>query len=195
MLPRLVKLKPRKKTNGHNNPKENKKNLGTSIEERPEFINNRSEKGHFEIDTVKGKMGKNEACIITLVDRKSRYTYILFLSKLNAENVNKALKNLFRKVGKKTFKTITSDNGSEFSKLTELESKNLKIYFAHPYSSYERGTNENTNGLIREFLPKGKSMNGKAKEIPKIQEHLNNRCRKILDYRSAQEVYFDEEIV
>ena len=194
MLPRLVKLKPRKKNNGHINAKKNKKILGTSIEQRPENINSREEKGHFEIDAVKGKNGKNEACIITLVDRKSRYTYILFLPKLNAENVNKALLKLFKKVGKKNFKSITSDNGSEFSKLVELENKNLKVYFAHPYSSYERGTNENTNGLIREFLPKGESMNGKEKEIPEIQKILNRRYRKILDYRSPEEYHFDDSI-
>ena len=194
MLPRLVKLKPRKKNNGHINTKKNKKVLGTSIEQRPENINSREEKGHFEIDAVKGKNGKNEACIITLVDRKSRYTYILFLPKLNAENVNKALLKLFKKVGKKNFKSITSDNGSEFSKLVELENKNLKVYFAHPYSSYERGTNENTNGLIREFLPKGESMNGKEKEIPEIQKILNRRYRKILDYRSPEEYHFDDSI-
>lgn len=194
MLPRMTKLKPRRKTNEQSNAKKNKKVLGTSIEQRPEHINSREEKGHFEIDAVKGKNGKNEACIITLVDRRSRYTYILFLPKLNAQNVNKALQKLFRKVGKKSFKSITSDNGSEFSRLTELESKNMKVFFAHPYSSYERGTNENTNGLIREFLPKGESMNGKEKEIPEIQKILNGRCRKILDYRSAEEYHFDNTI-
>lgn len=194
MLPRMTKLKPRRKTNGQSNAKKNKKVLGTSIEQRPEHINSREEKGHFEIDAVKGKNGKNEACIITLVDRRSRYTYILFLPKLNAQNVNKALQKLFRKVGKKSFKSITSDNGSEFSRLTELESKNMKVFFAHPYSSYERGTNENTNGLIREFLPKGESMDGKEKEIPEIQKILNGRCRKILDYRSAEEYHFDNTI-
>lgn len=142
MLPRIIKLKPC-------NTKKNKRILGTSIEQRPEHINSREEKGHFEIDAVKGKNGKNEAYIITLVDRKSRYTYILFLAKLNAQNVNKALQKLFRKIGKKNFKSITSDNGLEFSRLAELESRNMKVFFAHTYSSYERATNKNTNGLIR----------------------------------------------
>ena len=71
--------------------------------------------------------------------------------KLNAENVNKALQKLFRKIDKRNFKSITSDNGSEFSRLIELESRNMKVYFAHPYSSYECGTNKNINGLIRDF--------------------------------------------
>ena len=109
MFPKLVKLKPRKKTNGHSNPKKNKKVLGNSIEKRPKHINSRSEKGHYEIDAVKGKNGKNEACIITLADRKSRYAHILFLAKLNAENVNKALQKLFKKTGKRNFKSITSN--------------------------------------------------------------------------------------
>ena len=136
MLPRMIKLKPRKKTDGQCNTKKNKSILGARIKQRPEHINSREEKGHFEIDAVKGKNGKNEACIITLVDRKSRYTCILFLAKLNAQNVNKALQKLFRKVRKKNFKSITSDNGSEFSRLTEMESRNMKVFFAHPYSSY-----------------------------------------------------------
>mgnify|MGYP001675682394 FL=1 len=70
----------------------------------------------------------------------------------------------------------------------------MKVYFAHPYSSYERGTNENTNGLIREFLPKGRSINEKEKEMLKIQEALNGRCRKILGYRSSEEYHFDDTI-
>ena len=186
MLSRMTKLKPRRKTDGQCNTKKNKRILGTSIEQRPEHINSREEKGHFEIDAVKGKNGKNEACIITLVDRKSRYTYILFLAKLNAQNVNKALQKLFRKVGKKNFKSITL-------RTTALNSAGWKNW-KHPYSSYECGTNENTNGLIREFLPKGKSMNGKEKEIPEIQKILNERCRKILNYRSAEEYHFDNTI-
>ena len=77
--------------------------------------------------------------------------------------VNKELIKLFRNIGKRNFKSITSDNGSEFSKLSTLESNNFKVYFAHLYSSYERGTNENMNGQLREFLPKGVSMNDKKK--------------------------------
>ena len=70
----------------------------------------------------------------------------------------------------------------------------MKVYFSHPYSSYERGTNENTNGLIREFLPKGRSINEKEKEMLKIQEALNGRCRKILGYRSSEDYHFDDTI-
>ena len=70
----------------------------------------------------------------------------------------------------------------------------MKVYFAHPYSSYERGTNENMNSLIRNFLPKGRNMNRKEKKMPKIQEALNGRCRKILGYRSSEEYHFDDTI-
>lgn len=186
-LPRMSKLKPRNSKNAK--PRKNKKVLGTSIEERPENINNREEAGHFEIDAVKGKNGKNEAAAITLVDRVTRFVYLMYVEKLTSESVNKQLLNLFKKVGKRNFKSITSDNGSEFSKLAMLESKNFSVYFAHPYSSFERGTNENMNGQLREFLPKGKSINGLKKEFKKIEECLNNRPRKILDFKTSSELH------
>ncbi|WP_228099299.1 MULTISPECIES: IS30 family transposase, partial [unclassified Granulicatella] len=86
---------------------------------------------------------------------------------------------IFKQYGKKWFKSITADNGSEFSRLTELESYLTAVYFAHPYASYERGTNENHNGLIREFLPKGKSFNlVPIQMITTIQNALNNRPRR-----------------
>ena len=186
-LPRMSRLRPRRKKN--NVSKKNRKVLGRSIEQRPESINSRSEAGHFEIDAVKGKNGKGEAAAISLVDRVSRYTYLMYVESLTSENVRRELLKLFRKVGKKNFKSITSDNGSEFSSLSSLEGRTLKVYYAHPYSSYERGTNENTNGLLREFLPKGKSMNGLKKEFKKIEECLNNRPRKILGFSKPSEVH------
>ena len=157
----MSKLKPGTRKN--DKPKQNKRILGTSIEQRPEHINNREEIGHYEIDAVKGKNGKNEATAITLVERTTRFVYLLYVNKLTSENVNKELIKLFRNIGKRNFKSITSDNGSEFSKLSTLGSNNFKIYFAHPYSSYEHRTNENMNGQLREFLPKGVSMNDKKK--------------------------------
>ena len=189
MLSRMTKLKPRRKTDGQCNTKKNKRILGTSIEQRPEHINSREEKGHFEIDAVKGKNGKNEACIITLIDRKTD-THISFFSQAECPECQQGSTEAIQKSWKKEFQV----NNFGFSRLAELKSRNMKVFFAHPYSSYERGTNENTNGLIREFLPKGKSMNGKEKEIPEIQKILNARCRKILNYRSAEEYHFDNTI-
>ncbi|MBF0779752.1 MULTISPECIES: IS30 family transposase, partial [unclassified Granulicatella] len=97
---------------------------------------------------------------------------------------------IFKQYGKKWFKSITADNGSEFSRLTELESYLTAVYFAHPYASYERGTNENHNGLIREFLPKGKSFNlVPIQMITTIQNALNNRPRRILDYDTPHTMF------
>ncbi|NEW66925.1 IS30 family transposase [Carnobacteriaceae bacterium zg-84] len=96
----------------------------------------------------------------------------------------------FKQYGKSTFKSITSDNGSEFASLSELESKHLNIYYAHPYSSYERGTNENHNGQIREFLPKGKSINTvKKSTIRKIESCLSHKIRRKLGYRAPAELF------
>ena len=188
MLPRMIKLKPRRKTDGQCNTKKNKRILGTSIEQRPEHINSREEKGHFEIDAVKGKNGKNEACIITLVDRKSRYTYF---SQAECPECQQGSAEAVQKDWKKEFQVDNFGQRLGIQQAGRAGKQKHESVLCTSVSSYERGTNENTNGLIREFLPKGKSMNGKEKEISEIQKILNERCRKILNYRSAEEYHFD----
>lgn len=183
----MVRLRKRPKKD---NTKTYKKKLGTSIEERPEEANNRSEFGHREIDLVLFKRTKNEAVLLTLVERQTRYTLIRKIGGKTAKCVLQSLRSIFKKHGKSTFKSITSDNGSEFASLTELESKYLNIYYAHPYSSCERGTNENHNGQIREFLPKGQSINGGSKSIiNKVENCLNQKMRRILGYCSPKELF------
>ena len=167
---------------------------GKSISERPEEINNREEKGHWEIDFVVGKQGTKPA-ILTLVERKSRKScYILTKNKTQSE-VLRALRKLARRLKgdfSAVFKSITADNGNEF-----LDSEGMKkavrcaeIYYAHPYSSWERGSNENSNRILRRFIPKGTDITTiTAKKLQQIEDWVNNYPRKILGYRTANEVF------
>lgn len=166
---------------------------GKSISERPEEIENRSEKGHWEIDLVVGKQGTKPA-IMTLVERKTRKSiYILIKNKTQKEVMN-AVKKARKRVGGNfddVFKTITADNGTEF-----LDSEGLKeagkcdeIYYAHPYSSWERGSNENGNKMLQRFIPKGTDI-GKITEeqLQRIEDWVNNYPRRIFGYKTANEM-------
>ena len=148
--------------------------IGKSIEERPEEINNRSRFGDWEIDSV-----------LALVERQTRYAVTKKLVEKKAEYVNQAVLECMKPY---PIKSITADNGNEFSSLSKIEG--LDVYFAHAYSSYERGTNENFNGLLREFIPKGISL----KELnPTLLEDytkaINERPRRIHDYQSAKKLF------
>lgn len=156
-----------------------KKLLGKSIEERPETVTNHYEFGHWEIDLILGKKTRGEAVVMTLVERQTRFAIALKLANKQAETITKAVKSLLSQY---PIGSITSDNGSEFSSLLTL--KNVDVYFAHPYSSHERGTNEHFNGLLREFLPKGVSLNPlTTEELNRYVSAINNRPRRILKYK------------
>lgn len=131
--------------------------------------------------------------LVTVVDRKSKYAIIKNVSSKKAEEVTKALIEMLYPLRKIT-KTITSDNGKEFAyhKLVS-EALDTSFYFAHPYSSWERGLNEHTNGLIRQYLPKKTDFTKISKEeITIIQDKLNHRPRKVLNYKTPYEVFFTE---
>ena len=168
-----------------------------SIEERPQRVNDRSEYGNWEGDTVKGCRGSKVA-LLTLTERKTRQQIIVKISQATHEAVQSALDRLEKKLGsqfKITFKSITFDNGSEFLNWESLEASILKegtkrttIYFAHSYSSWERGTNENHNRMIRRFIFKGLDIEGFGKEeIKKIENWMNNYPRKILGYNTPNQ--------
>lgn len=169
-----------------------------SIEERPEEINNRETKGHWEMDCVVSGRG-SKAVLLVLTERLTRTTKIFKMKRKTQEEVVKVLDKLERKYRskfKKIFKSITMDNGCEFvnQKLIERSLYTKKprtiAYYAHPFSSWERGSNENTNKIIRRFIPKGSDISKyKEKEINRIENWINNYPRKILGYKSAIEVY------
>jgi IS30 family transposase len=155
------------------------------IEQRPASVERRSRLGHWEIDTMMGR-GKN--CLLTLVERKSGYVLMSKLqARTSAEANRAALKLLEEHAGR--VKTITADNGTEFHGYREIEERGgVKFYFATPHHSWERGTNENTNGLIRQYLPKGQSMKKlTVEDCEQIAAQLNNRPRKRHDYKTPHE--------
>jgi IS30 family transposase len=169
-----------------------------SIEERPKRINNRVEYGHWEGDTVKGPL-RAKTSLFTLTERKTREEVILKVEQATQEAVKAAIDGLEKKYGdgfKVKFKSITFDNGVEFLGWESLEVSSLRpaetrtiIYFAHSYSSWERGTNENQNRMIRRFVPKGTDIADVSdKEIRRIQDWMNNYPRKILGYKTANQM-------
>lgn len=177
---------------------------GESIEKRPEEVDTREEFGNWEMDTVKGQRGKSKNSLLVLTERKTRDEIIFKLPDNTAEAVVEALDRLERKWGamfKEVFKTITVDNGSEFAYCEELErsilnegNQRTKLYYCHPYSSWERGTNEVTNKMVRRKVPKGTNFDDKTdEEIAAIEDWVNNYPRRIHGYHSAREM-FEEEI-
>lgn len=153
------------------------------ISERPVDVESRQDKGHWEIDTVIGTGSKD--CIVTLVERKSGYTLIGKLPNRTKEELNDRTTWLVRK-HPTCFLTITADNGTEFHGYKDIETNTgVLFYFANPHHSWERGTNENTNGLIRQYLPKGTSMADVSQyDCTLIATALNNRPRKRLGFRT-----------
>ena len=158
-----------------------KRPFGLSIEERPEEINNRSGFGHWEIDTVILTRAKNE-CLLTLTERVTRFEVIRLIPDKSARSVNTALQSLQEQL---VFKSITSDNGREFAKLGEAVT--CPVYYCHAYASFERGTNENHNRMIRRFLPKG-TIKTTSQEVAKIETWMNNYPRKMFKYRTPSQM-------
>ena len=158
------------------------------ISERPISANNRSRFGHWELDTVIGS--RDQHCIVTLVERKSRYTIIGKLKRRTTQATNRRLIQLITRE-KRSFRSITSDNGTEFHQYRDVEeATGVPFYFCTPYHSWERGLSENTNGLIRQYLPKRKSMAEiTQRDCDAIARKLNKRPREILGFKSPEEYY------
>ncbi|MBN2718984.1 MAG: IS30 family transposase [Deltaproteobacteria bacterium] len=158
------------------------------IEDRPIGAKNSSRVGHLEIDTVKGKGSKD--CILTAVDRKSMKVWIGKMKDGSKKELNRALMLVLSKCSRKTY-TLTPDNGCEFHGYEEIEKMTeVKFYFANPYHPWERALNENTNGLIRQYIPKGTSMEHLTQtDCNRIARKLNNRPRRKLGYKTPEECY------
>mgnify|MGYP004604730409 FL=1 len=174
---------------------ESKKN--NSIDLRPEIINNRERFGDWELDTViSSSKGKNE-CLMTLTDRKIRFEIIARLKEKTKEDVVKKIrriKEILKNNINDVIKSISTDNGTEFSEWEQIqEILDTTIYFCHPYASYEKGTNEKHNGMIRYFIPKGAFIeNYSNKDIEKIANWMNNYPRKIFGYKTPTEMLKEE---
>lgn len=159
------------------------------ISERPASIESRATLGHWEIDTVMGTGSKH--CIVSLVERKSGYLLIGKLKARTQEQTSDRTIRLIRQHAAR-FKTITADNGTEFHGYESVErATDVPFYFATPHHSWERGTNENTNGLIRQYIPKGVSMTKLDQyQCNAIARQLNRRPRKRLGYRTPEECFY-----
>jgi len=184
----IVKGRPDRKRYSH--PRPRKAPQGQSIEQRPPHIDTRTTPGHWEMDCVIGKAkGKNQA-VLVLTERMTRYELVYKLPAKTARSVVSILAQAVTEFPYGTFQTITVDNGSEFANYELLKTMTKEVYYCHPYTSCERGSNENANRLIRRFLPKGKSMvNVTQKQCDQIAKTINGMHRKILGYRTAAELF------
>ena len=165
----------------------------TSIEQRPQIVEQRTRLGDWEVDLIVGKA--HQGVVLTLTERKSRFTLMRKLLSKQAKLVAQAIIELLNWVEHR--KTITADNGKEFSHHQYISRYlDVDFFFAHPYAAWERGTNENTNGLIRQYLPKARNLTTvTAQEEYLIMDRLNLRPRKCLDFKTPYEVFFGHDTV
>lgn len=161
------------------------------IEQRPDVVQRRSRFGDWEADTMQG--AKGTGALATHVERKSRYLLARKLPDQRAQTFNHATIKAFEGIPDELRKTLTCDNGKEFTHFKHIEQRlKFNIYFAHPYAAWERGTNENTNGLLRDFFPKGIDFNRVSHaQVAKVQRMINNRPRQCLNYTTPAEVLSD----
>lgn len=164
-----------------------------SIEERPQLVEQRTRLGDWEVDTLVGK--GHRGALVSLVERKSRYTLLQPVTQRLANLVADATISLLQPFTDLVH-TITGDNGKEFAEHVRIaETLKANFYFAHPYSAWERGTNENTNGLLRQYFPKKTDFSKVARSDTKVAvDRLNHRPRKCLDFKSPFEVFFDQSV-
>lgn len=172
--------------------KQNKRLSGMSIEERADEINNRTAFGHWEIDTIVGKK-ESSSVLLALDERVTRKRHLVKIPSRSSDAVRLGLENIAKLYGESfeaVFKSVTSDNGSEFVDLGSYLPKSTKVYYAHPYSSYERGTNEKQNSLVRRFFPKGKSFdNITDDQVAFVERWINNLPRKIFNYHCSDFIF------
>ena len=179
------------------NPKETrgKFNIGKTISKRLKEVRKRKMIGHWELDTVVSSSGKSKACLSTFVERKTRLTKIRLMPNRKYITFNKYCIEALGQFSDTNLKTLTVDCGKEFAGYLELEQKlKVDVFFADPYSSWQRGTNENTNGLIREFFPKKFDFSTITQnDVDIVKDILNNRPRKCLGYKTPLEVFNEEQ--
>ena len=169
-------------------------NVGKSIRERPKEVKARETFGHWELDTIVSSRGKSKGCFATFIERKTRWYIAIKMSNRAAQSMESTINFLLDKLPDGAFQTATVDRGKEFSCYSNIEKTNdIQVYFADPYSSWQRGSNENGNGLLREFFPKQTDL---AKVSHDELEHalnlINNRPRKCLNWKTTHEAFFEE---
>ena len=161
--------------------------MGKSIRKRDKSVYKREIAGHWEADTVVSGLGKSKACFLTLAERKTRYYTAMKLPDKKASSIEDAIVKILSEFPPCLVKSITCDRGSEFANWVNIEKRlNCDVYFADPYCAWQKGSNENSNGLLREFYPKGRNLSRVAPATLKRNLALiNARPRKVLNFRSA----------
>lgn len=164
-----------------------------SIEERPEIVDQRQRIGDWEVDTMIGK-GHRQA-IVTLTERKSRFSLLRKIKRRKAKLVSAAVIDLLQPVADRSH-TITADNGKEFADHERIAHElEISFFFAHPYAAWERGANENMNGLVRQYIPKNRDLSSVTdEELLQIMNKLNHRPRKCLDFKTPFQVFFEHSV-
>jgi len=198
------KIGRKKRGKGKKRPEKASYKPKKNICKRPKEATDREKVGHMEGDLIVSGKNTSTAALLTIVDRKSRYAFIEKIKDKTQESVIAAFNRMEHRIGAKRFreimKTMTLDNGSEFLDWESLERsavnktiKRMTVYFADPFASYQRGSNENFNGMVRKFIPKGADISKYTKkEIQQIEEWINNYPRRILNYASAKDVFEGE---
>ncbi|MHA3065160.1 IS30 family transposase [Lacticaseibacillus saniviri] len=183
-----------RKVKGTVNERRGKFNDTLSIHDRPLGAVNRTRFGHWEGDTVRGKTGRS--ALVTLVDRKSRYLLADRIPKVNARAVSQTMIDLLQSVSPGKVQTVTPDRGTEFARYREVaKALDTTVYFPDPHAPYQRGTNENTNGLIREYFPRNTDLDLLSDiEIQAFVDKLNHRPRKVLGWKTPHEVFFGQTL-
>ena len=184
-LQQKVRRRKRKEKKNHDDGRM----LGESIDCRDPLVDERSTFGNWELDTIVGKKG-TDPVLLAVDERKKRKRHLVKIRAKPAEAVAEGLAKLRELYGaqfSQVFRTITCDNGSEFARLQEAVPE-AKVYYAHPYAPWERGTNEKQNALVRYFIPKGMDMtNLSEEEVQRVEDWINTLPRKILGYETPQE--------
>ena len=166
-------------------------NLGKSIRKRDKSVYRRKEAGHWEADTVVSGRGKSKACFATLAERKTRFYIAMKIPDRKADTMANAIVKMLSVFPPELVKTITCDRGTEFANWQTIEEQlHCNLYFADPYCAWQKGTNENSNGLLREFYPKGRNLSRVSpKTLLRNLALINARPRKILNFISAQDAW------
>ena len=185
-----VKYLRRKRKPGAYTETRGKINYGKTIRKRPRDVYKRKEFGHWEADTVVSGIGKSKACFCTLAERKSRYYIAVKMPNREANTMAKTIIETLSKFPSELVKTITCDRGKEFSNWEQIEKElHCEMYFADPYCAWQKGTNENSNGLLREFYPKGMNLTRVSpKTLAKNLALINARPRKVNNFISAADM-------
>ena len=167
--------------------------IGTSIDKHPKEVRNRETFGHWKLDTVVSSRGKSKGCLATFLERKTRFYLAFKIPDRTAKSMFSAIEQLCKLFPKEALKTFTSDRGKEFACYPLVENLGISFFFADTYSSWQRGNNENANGLLRKYSPKKTDLAAISDEtLNKALYDINHRPRKCLAYRTAYEALEDE---